>query len=308
MIEECKTIEMNPSPAISLKDVSKRYKHFTLQDASFEVQVGTVAGLIGPNGAGKSTAMRIMMGLVHPDKGDVKLLGQKISSDRAAARSDIGYFSEDMRLYKRESIAWHMQFIRSVFNDWDQHYADQLVKRFGLIREQKVKGLSHGQRVKSMLLMILPRRPKLLILDEPTTGLDPVARQEIIGELMRVVEDENRTILFSSHNTQDVEKICDSITFIDRGKVIASQNRDEFLDQWRRLRLHVPDDWKMPNECRPWVETTHRNLCTLTVDRFITPLTSSLEASGATVEAIERMTLEEIFVSAVMRGRGDNQL
>jgi len=306
MIEECKSIETNHATAIALKNVSKSYKHFTLRDASFEVQAGTVAGLIGPNGAGKSTAMRLMMGLVHPDRGDVRLLGQSISSDQASARNDVGYFSEDMRLYKRESIAWHMQFIRSIFPSWDDHYASQLVERFGLVPEQKIKGLSHGQRVKSILLLILPRRPKLLILDEPTTGLDPVARQEIIGELMRAVEDETRTILFSSHNTQDVEKICDTITFIDRGRVIASQNRDDFLDQWRRIRLHVPADWKIPTECIASIESSHRNQCTLTLDRFNPQMTSTLESSGANVEAIERMTLEEIFVTSVMRGRGTN--
>ena len=174
------------------------------------------------------------------------MLGQPISSHQAAVKQQIGYYSEDMRLYKRETIGWHLQFVRSVYPSWDDTYAGQLLSRFGLNPEQRVKGLSHGQRVKALLLLILARRPPLLILDEPTTGLDPVARHEVLTELMRVVEDEDRTILFSSHNTQDVEKLCDSITFIDRGQVIASRGRDELLDQWRRVRLQAPAEWQVP--------------------------------------------------------------
>ena len=228
--------------AASLRGIAKSYKHFRLNNIDLEIEPGTVNGLIGPNGAGKSTIMRIMMGLVTPDQGTVSVLGQPISSREASAKQDIGYFSDDMRLYKSESIAFHMQFVRSLFPSWDEDYAQQLLDRFGLIAQQKVKGLSHGQRVKSLLLLILARRPKLLILDEPTNGLDPVAKQEVLSELMQIVNDETRTILYSSHNTQDVEQISDTITFIDRGRVIASNNRDEFLDGWRRFKLQAPQE------------------------------------------------------------------
>ncbi len=100
-----------------------------------------------------------------------------------------------MRLYKPESISWHMQFVRSLYPSWDDQHATTLLDRFGLVREQAIKGLSHGQRVKTMLLLILARQPKLLILDEPTNGLDPVAKQEVLSELMNVMQDEERTIL-----------------------------------------------------------------------------------------------------------------
>src|SRR5262245_37031545 len=158
--------------AISLSHVSKRYRHFTLSDVSLDLPRVTVAGLIGPNVAGKSSTMRIMMGLVTPEAGQVTVLGQPISSRHASVKQEIGYYSEDMRLYKREAIGWHLQFVRSVYPGWDDAYAEQLLSRFGLNPEQRVKGLSHGQRVKALLLLILARRPQLLILDEPTTGLD----------------------------------------------------------------------------------------------------------------------------------------
>ncbi len=293
--------------AASLRGIAKSYKHFQLRDVDLEIEPGTVNGLIGPNGAGKSTVMRIMMGLVTPDHGTVSVLGQPISSRDANAKKDIGFFSDDMRLYKSETIAFHMQFVRSLFPGWDEDYAQQLLKRFGLIAQQKVKGLSHGQRVKALMLLILARRPKLLILDEPTNGLDPVAKQEVLSELMQVVSDETRTILYSSHNTQDVEQISDTITFIDRGRVIASNNRDEFLDSWRRFKLQAPQDWKAPaiDGLRP--ESTFGNLRVMTLDRFQAKVEDQLRSSGATLESSEAMTLEEIFIAAVSRGREEKE-
>ena len=298
--------EQQTELAVSLGNVSKSYKHFQLHNVSLKLQVGTVMGLIGPNGAGKSTIMRIMMGLVTPQSGTVTVLGQDLLAHHAQVKSQVGYFADDLRLYKPESIAWHMQFVRSLYSGWDDEYAHDLLGRFGLIENQIVKGLSHGQRVKAMLLLILARRPKLLILDEPTNGLDPVARHEVLAELMRVVEEEDRTILYSSHNTQDVEQISDTITFIDRGQVIASQDRDEYVQKWKRIKLRVPDDWQPPAMPGLAVDSTFRNLRVLSHDQFHSDVPQGLQAGGAEIESIESMTLEEIFVSSVMRGRKEN--
>ncbi len=302
MISDTETIEQS-NIAIALSGVAKKYKHFSLQDVNLTLERGTVAGLIGPNGAGKSTTMRILMGLIQPDRGTVRVLNKPISSNEATAKQEVGYFSDDMRLYKPESIRWHMQFVRSLYPTWDDNYANQLLERFGLIDQQLVKGLSHGQRVKAMLLLILARRPKLLILDEPTNGLDPVAKHEVITELMRVVEDPDRTILYSSHNTQDIEQISDSITFIDRGRVIASSNRYDFLESWKRIKVQAPEDWVAPTCNGVRLESTYRSLRILTHSQFQDDFVEQLKVSGATIEAVEAMNLEEIFVSVVLRGR-----
>ena len=201
-------------------------------------------GLIGANGAGKSTTIRILMGLVHQDGGRVRVLDHDMPAEQAAAKLDIGFVSEDMRLYGRRR--WRGTWlVRSIYRAWDQPYAETLLRRFDLKPQQKIKGLSHGQRVKAALLLVLARRPRLLVLDEPTTGLDPVARQEVLGELMAVLADEERTILFSSHNTLDVEQISDQITFIDRGRIIDSNDKEAFLDRWRRLRLVLPPEVRL---------------------------------------------------------------
>src|SRR5579871_2077460 len=234
------------SLAIEMRGVSKEYRFFSLDKISLEVPEGQIMGLIGPNGAGKSTTIRILMGLVCQDAGEVRVLGHRMPVDQVAAKWDIGFASEDMRLYETMTIGWHMRFMQSMYPAWDVAYAQVLLKRFGLRAEQKVKGLSHGQRVKAGLLLVFARKPRLLILDEPTTGLDPVARHEILRELSAVMTDEGRSVLFSSHNTQDVEQISDQITFIDRGRIIDSMDKEIYLDRWRRLRLEVPSGVTLP--------------------------------------------------------------
>jgi ABC-2 type transport system ATP-binding protein len=289
--------------AVRFEGVSKRYVHFTLRDISFELPTGSIMGFIGANGAGKSTTIRILMGLVHQDSGAVQVLGHAMPADQAAAKLEIGFVSEDLRLYGSASLAWHMEFVRSIYPSWDQGYSETLLKRFDLKSEQKIKGLSHGQRVKAALLLALARRPRLLVLDEPTTGLDPVARHEVLGELMAVLADEDRTILFSSHNTQDVEQISDQITFIDRGQIIDSDDKEIFLDRWRRLRLVLPPEAALPQFPGIVEVGGSGRLPVLTTNRFELAMVSACQNMGATVQGVETMTLEEIFVANVQSRR-----
>ena len=232
--------------AVKLDGVGKDYRFFSLDNVHLEIPHGHIMGFIGPNGAGKSTTIRILMGLIHQDRGQVHVLGHPMPAGQAAAKWDVGFASEDMRLYETATLDWHMRFIRSIFPTWDQGYAQTLVKRFDLRPEQQIKGLSHGQRAKATLLLVLARRPRLLVLDEPTTGLDPVARHEVLRELTDVMGDDRRAVLFSSHNTQDVEQISDQITFIDRGRIIDSLDKETFLDRWRRIRVELPSGIEVP--------------------------------------------------------------
>lgn len=289
--------------AIELSGVCKSYRFFELQNIALHLQRGTIMGLIGPNGAGKSTTIRILMGLVHQDRGEVRVLGHRMPQDQVAAKWDIGFASDDMRLYDSMTMAWHINFMKSIYPSWDDAYAQLLLKRFGLNAEQKVKGLSHGQRVKAALLLVFARRPRLLVLDEPTTGLDPVARHEILRELTAVMTDEGRSVLFSSHNTQDVEQISDQITFIDRGRIIDSMDKENYLDRWRRLRLEVPDGVALPT--LPGVIGVQKTgrLAVAIANAFESHLPNEYENSGARVHAVENMTLEEIFVANVEHSR-----
>lgn len=293
--------------AVQFDGVGKDYTHFTLADISLALPDGHIMGFIGPNGAGKSTTLRILLGLVHQDRGQVRVLGHAMPADQAQAKRDIGFVSEDMRLYRHATLAWHMEFVRSIYPSWDPGYAQDLLRRFDLKAEQKIKGLSHGQRVKAALLLVLARRPRLLILDEPTTGLDPVARHEVLGALMEVLADERRTILFSSHNTLDVEQISDQITFIDRGRIIDSGDKETFLDRWRRVRLEVPPHIALPTLAGVTQVSSTGRLSVLTTGSYDDAMRGAWTAAGATVQAVEPMTLEEIFVANVTGRRGPSE-
>lgn len=285
--------------AIQCEKVRKTYPHFTLNDIDLTLPQGAVMGFVGPNGAGKSTTLRIIMGLVHQDAGRVTVLDQIMPAGQVAAKWDIGFVSEDMRLYGHRTIGFHMDFLRRIYPGWDDAYASDLLRRFELNPDQKVKGLSHGQRVKAALLMVFARKPRLLVFDEPTTGLDPVARKVILEEMMRVMEADDRSILFSSHNTLDVEQISDHITFINQGSIVASDDKESFLDSWRRLRLVVEDGYSLPEV--PGVIDTQRSgrQIVLTLSGYSDPVAAQLKASGATINEVQRLTLEEIFIASV---------
>jgi ABC-2 type transport system ATP-binding protein len=289
--------------AIQLEGVGKTYPHFTLDDIHLELPTGGIMGLIGANGAGKSTTIRILMGLVHQDRGTVRVLGHEMPGEQAAAKRDIGFASEDLRLYGAATLGWHIAFIRSIYPSWDPAYAEKLLQRFDLRAEQRIKGLSHGQRVKAALLLILARRPTLLVLDEPTTGLDPVARHEVLRELTAVLADERRTILFSSQNTLDVEQISDQIAFIDRGRIIEAGDKESFLDRWRRVRLEVPEGVVLPSLPGIVGSSGNGRLVVLTADRYEPAMAAAFQGAGATVQAIDTMTLEEIFIANVLSRR-----
>src|SRR5689334_19065740 len=152
---------------VELEGVSKAYRFFSLQDIQLRLAPGQIMGFVGPNGAGKSTTLRILMAFVQQDRGDVRVLGYRMPQDQAEAKREIGYVSEDMRLYALATLGWHMRFVASIYPDWDAKYAQTLLRRFNLEAQQTVKGLSHGERMKASLLLVLARRPRLLVLDEP---------------------------------------------------------------------------------------------------------------------------------------------
>ncbi len=297
---------MSQPLAVECRNLGKRYPHFALRHVDLEVEQGTVMGLVGPNGAGKSTILRMVMGLVEPDSGSVTVLGHAMPAGQLAAKRHIGFVAEDMRLYESQTIEFHMEFVRSIFDSWDGDYARALLRSFDLKKEQKVKGLSHGQRIKATLLLALARRPKLLVFDEPTTGLDPAVRKEVIDEMMNALADEAHSILFSSHNTLDVEQISDYITFIYDGSIIESCNKEDFMDGWRRIRLTNPEDKPLPKLPNIKVVQQSGRLCSVTVDHYQDSVAEQLADSGLRVEAVERLTLEEIFLSNVLHAQAHN--
>ena len=285
---------------IDMRNVRKIYRFFTLDDVSLALEPGQIMGFVGPNGAGKSTTLRLLMGMNSPDAGQIRVLGHEIPEAQAVAKRDIGFVSAEMRLLPHTTLGWHMEFMKSIYPEWDGGYAATLVKRFNLRPEQNARSLSLGEHVKATLLLALARRPRLLILDEPTTGLDPVARHEVISELMDVLRDESRSILFSSHNTVDVERISDTITFIDRGRIVDSSDKEDFLERWRRIHLQLAPGAALPDLPNIVAHARDGQFVTLTTNRFSEAHIAQL---GGQVRDVQRMNLEEIFVANVMHHR-----
>jgi ABC-2 type transport system ATP-binding protein len=207
-----------------------------------------------------------------------------------------------MRLYKGKSLRWHMDLVGSAFQDWDEPYAIQLLQRFQLPAGQAVGGFSHGQRVKALLLLSLARHPKLLLLDEPTNGLDPVARGEVLDAIAEVLQDESRSVLFSSHNTRDVEQLSDSIAFLHRGRLVAVQDKESFLDGWRRMLCQ--GEWRDEIAALPELASVRRNgsVIEMKIRDYHPGVTARLREFGLEVRAVDRMDLEDIFVASIAAG------
>jgi ABC-2 type transport system ATP-binding protein len=293
---------MRPT-AFALRGVCKGFRYFRLDGLDLDLPLGQIMGLVGPNGAGKSTTIRLLMGFIAPEAGTIEVLGHRLPEHGVEAKRDVAFVSEDMRLYNMATLEWHMRFVASIYPSWDGTYARQLIRRFNLHAEQVIKGLSRGEHVKALLLLALARKPRLLVLDEPTSGLDPVARHELLTELMEIVRDDTRSILFSSHNTLDVERISDQIAFLDRGRLVDVRDKESFLERWRRLQLDVPPSVVLPRMADVVELVRSERLATLTTDNYRPELHAALEGSGARVREVQRMSLEEIFVASVMKSR-----
>ncbi len=291
---------MTATKHIEMRGVSKAYRFFTLQDLSLDLEPGQVMGFVGPNGAGKSTTIRLAMGMISADVGEIRVLGCAMPEGQAIAKRDIGFVSAEMRLMPNATLGWHMDLVASIYPGWDADYARLLVKRFNLRPEQGARSLSHGEHIKAALLLALARRPRLLILDEPTTGLDPVARQELLTEFMDVLRDDSRSILFSSHNTVDVERISDRITFLDRGRLVASSDKEQFLESWRRIEVQLAPGTTLPELPNIVGRSSDGHFHVLTTNHFSDEHISRL---GGSVRNVHRMNLEEIFVAIVMHHR-----
>ncbi len=219
---------------IELTGMRKSYPRFSLHGVDLAVSPGRVLGLIGPNGAGKSTLLRIMMGLVRADAGTVRILGREMPHDERWIKARVGFVSEDMALYGGKTLRWHMDLVASVHDGWDEGRAAELLARLALDAHQKAQGMSRGQQVKSLLLLALARRAQVLILDEPTAGLDPLVRHELLAFLAES-RGERQAVVFSSHHGEDVAALADDVVFLHGGRIAAQAPVASFLAGGRTL-------------------------------------------------------------------------
>lgn len=225
-------------PALATRGLSRRLgSGFAVRDVALSVPAGAVYGLLGPNGAGKTTTLRLVLDLLHPDGGEVEILGIDARRYPAEARRRVGYVPERPGLPEWMTVRRAMRHHAVFFPGWSDTAAEELRRRMGLPADRAVRHLSKGQAGKLSLLLALAHRPNLLILDEPTDGLDPVARRDFLEMLLEHVADTGATVLLSSHLVHELERIADWIGVMDAGSLVAEMPMETFRGSIKRLRV-----------------------------------------------------------------------
>ncbi|MDQ1255635.1 MAG: type transport system ATP-binding protein, partial [Candidatus Hydrogenedentes bacterium] len=272
------------------------------------VPAGCVFGLIGENGAGKTTLLKHLLGLLKAQTGQVRVFGMDPVREPEQVLGRIGYLSENRDLPPWMRVAELMRYTQAFYPKWDQAYAEELRQTFDLDPSAKIKTLSRGQKAQAGLLAALAHRPDLLLLDEPSSGLDAVVRRDILGAIIRTVADEGRTVLFSSHLLDEVERVADYIAMIYRGKLVLCAPLDDLKAGHRRVTLQFPEpisappalsgalDWQ--GHGRDWTA-----LCGGPLDAF----RQAAAEMRAEIAAEAVPTLEEIFVARVKGGRNHRE-
>lgn len=219
--------------AIEIKNLTKRFTGFTLEDICLTLPGGSIMGLIGENGAGKSTTIKCLLSLLRPDSGSITVLGGSPSDP--AVRAQIGVVLDECPFHDALTVEQVGKIMAGLYPTWHQELYLDYVKKFDLPKNLSLKGFSKGMKMKLAIAAALAHHPKLLILDEPTGGLDPVVRNEILDEFLDFIRDEEHTVLLSSHITSDLERVADYITYLHKGKVFLTGEKDALLEEHGRL-------------------------------------------------------------------------
>lgn len=222
--------------ALTVRELSKAYPNFQLQNVSFSVEQGRIMGLIGKNGAGKTTTLKSILNMVRPDAGTITMFGSDFRQDEEWCKQQIGVVFGGIDFYSHKRLETITDVTRRFYPNWDDKTYQKYLTMFELVPSKKVKELSSGMKVKYMLALALSHNAKLLILDEPTSGLDPVSRDDLLSLFRAIVGDGERSILYSTHITSDLEKCADDITYLKDGKLLKSADKATFIDSFQHLR------------------------------------------------------------------------
>ncbi len=220
---------INMTNAIELSNVTKRYKDFSLNNISFQVPTGCIMGFVGENGAGKTTTIKAILDLIHLDGGKITVLGKDSRELSKDIKSHIGVVFDGSNLHDNLKGSDVNLVMKNIYPNWDENMFYTYLKKFQLPAEKTLKNYSRGMKMKMSIAVALSHHSKLLILDEATSGLDPMVRDEILDIFLDFIQEEDRTILLSTHIISDIEKIADYVTFIHKGKIVFCQNKDELI-------------------------------------------------------------------------------
>lgn len=298
------------SHAIEMRDVHYRAsKMFEIRDLDLTVPTGSIYGFLGPNGAGKTTTIRLVLGLLRRKQGAITVLGRPIPDEAPRVMARTGYVPETPHLYSSLTVAEALRYHGAFYSSWDPRAADELVTRFHLSRSQPVGRLSKGETGKLLMLLALAQKPEVLVLDEPTDGLDPVVRRDVLTALLDYVSQYDATVFISSHLVHELERICDWVGVMDNGRLVAEMPMQQFKGGIKRLRVanapsliedtpfvllgREPSDAVGAGEV--WV-----------VRGWQGPMAQYFEGVGATLREVVDLDLEESFVELLRTFRDES--
>lgn len=294
------------STASSLVSVNRLTRRFddkvALDDITLQVPRGGVFGLIGGNGAGKTTLIRHLLGMLKAQSGSVRVFGLDPVANPVDVLGRIGYLSEDRDLPNWMRVSELIRYTQAFYPAWDSAYAKELLEAFDLDPKASVRSLSRGQRARAGLLIALAHRPELLVLDEPSSGLDPVVRRDILGSIIRTIADDGRTVFFSSHLLDEVERVADRVAIIHQGRITLAATMDEIKETHRRMILRFREPMsKAPSLVGTLTIEGGGSEWTYICSGESGQLRHAAEALGAQVVEETSLTLDEIFVSRVLK-------
>ncbi|NYB74364.1 ABC transporter ATP-binding protein [Sedimentibacter hydroxybenzoicus DSM 7310] len=222
--------------ALQLINVTKQYKDFKLDNINIKLPQGCIMGFVGENGAGKSTTIKLILDLINRDRGQITVLGKDNKIDFNSIKENIGVVMDESSFPDNLNAKEINKFMKRIYKTWDEDKFFKLLKQFSIAEDKSIKDYSRGMKMKFSIAVSLSHDSKILIMDEATSGLDPIVREEILDIFLEFIQDESNSIFISSHIISDLEKICDYITFIHRGKVVFSEPKDELLEKYGILK------------------------------------------------------------------------
>jgi ABC-type multidrug transport system ATPase subunit len=286
--------------AIEIRGLVKNYLRFLLGPLDMTVPCGAIYGLIGPNGAGKTTTIDLIFGMGRNDAGKIQVLGFDHRADEVKLKEHAAYVSPELNFQVWGKVGKAIRFVRGFFPGWDDNYCATLMKAFHLGANDRIATLSSGAKTKLSLVLALARRPDVLILDEPLSGLDAISKQQLFSELLKAVEDGKRTVLISSHGLGDLERFADHVGLLKNGKLVLEGRTDEVVERYRLVEFFTNSD-ATPQSPAPeglailkWNENRWHAL----LDQQSGAL-EWLQNQGARDISLTRLTLEDLFVALV---------
>lgn len=287
---------MNTAPALEVSGLEKHYPRFGLGPLDLTVPPGSIYGLIGPNGAGKTTLIDLIFGMGSPDAGTIKVCGYDHERDEVAVKQRAAYVGPDLNFIAWGKIGRAIRFNRGFRPTWDDGYCARLMQDFGISADDRIGTLSFGGRTKLALLLALAWRPPLLVLDEPTTGIDAHSKKAVFAEMLNIVRDEARTVFISSHQISDLERFADRVGVLHKGRLVAEGSTAELVDR------HVQAEWVAENADAfahtPGLTVQERDGPNWrgVLDTLTCPL-HTLELRGARDVRTQPLTLEDLFLA-----------